>query len=416
MKLKLNENKVNSDSVNLIYKCEHIRVYESNDSVRVVTDHYINTFSKSSKELAKKLSESFTQCNASKKELSACLKALNLKEATVSDSSYDSIPEEKRAQEIQKWSFRINCYNRDTIMDDTNYDLSYLPENVREDLAYQIIHYPSSLIKLFNSEATEKHLDEIDEATLMHWGDLDKGIKADSKAIMYGRGTGHFGTGFYFVNKEHFGDMKYDYKPERPIYELDTSSYNLFEPRTNSQAYDLHTYLKIVNELKDDCFNPYDEYALRRELDDIMYYEDSNKLVKFIEKYEPEALKWDDQLKDDIKEERWLAVENYCKDIIDDLISRYDRADIASEKLAYILRKPKDEIYELIKKAHFNKNASDLTSTLVMKALGYEGIDVSRFMKDSEGLQGIDNFGYGSVIYDVKPGTYKRILEPRRSK
>ncbi|MBO7730927.1 MAG: hypothetical protein J6S67_00190, partial [Methanobrevibacter sp.] len=39
------------------------------------------------------------------------------------------------------------------------------------------------------------------ETLVMHWGDLDKGIKADRREIMPGRGTGHFGTGFYFVSQ-----------------------------------------------------------------------------------------------------------------------------------------------------------------------------------------------------------------------
>ena len=40
-----------------------------------------------------------------------------------------------------------------------------------------------------------------------------------------------------------------------------------------------------------------------------------------------------------------------------------------------------------------------------MKELGYEGIDVSH-LSDSSGY---DNFSYGSVVYNLKPGTYKKI-------
>lgn len=411
MRLVMRESKLSNKEGNLVYKCSCARVYENVDAIRVVGDAYMKNCYKSNNHIAEEIRTAFKEVNASNQELRECLKALNLSEHMLESNIQSG---EETAQHIEKWSFRISCYSRDNIMDDTNYDLSYIPEHVREDLAYQIIHYPSSLIKLVNDEAISKNKEELDEATLMHWGNLDKGIKADSKAIMSGRGTGHFGTGFYFVNKEHFGDMKYDYKPNRPIYELDTSSYNLFIPKTNGQAYSLHTYLKIVNELKDSDFNKYDEHMLERELDDIMYYEEPPALLKFIKKYYPEALKWDDQLKQDIEDKRWLAVEEYCKDIIRELASRYDRVDIAAEQLAGIFNKTREELYKLIRDAHFNKASLDSTSTLLMKSLGYEGVDVSKFMTDSDGLQGLDNFEYGSVIYDVKPGTYKRIIEPRK--
>lgn len=36
-----------------------------------------------------------------------------------------------------------------------------------------------------------------------HYGDLSFGKKADTRDMMKGRGTGHFGTGFYTVSQEH---------------------------------------------------------------------------------------------------------------------------------------------------------------------------------------------------------------------
>lgn len=38
------------------------------------------------------------------------------------------------------------------------------------------------------------------EKITYHYGDLDVARKADRRAIMGGRGTGHFGTGFYMVS------------------------------------------------------------------------------------------------------------------------------------------------------------------------------------------------------------------------
>ena len=62
----------------------------------------------------------------------------------------------------------------------------------------------------------KKIVDEkLNETKAIHWGDLDYGKKADSRKIMGGRGTGHFGTGFYFVGAEGpygiGGKRYYDY-------------------------------------------------------------------------------------------------------------------------------------------------------------------------------------------------------------
>ena len=49
-----------------------------------------------------------------------------------------------------------------------------------------------------------------------------------------------------------------------------------------------------------------------------------------------------------------------------------------------------------------------------MKQLGYEGIDVSHLNKDQDGLRGLDNFTYGSVVYDLKPNTYRKIRDGKK--
>lgn len=51
-----------------------------------------------------------------------------------------------------------------------------------------------------------------------------------------------------------------------------------------------------------------------------------------------------------------------------------------------------------------------------MKALGYEGVDVSHLSSDSDGLSGLDNFAYGSVVYDLKPGTYRKVRDKLEEK
>ena len=44
-----------------------------------------------------------------------------------------------------------------------------------------------------------------------------------------------------------------------------------------------------------------------------------------------------------------------------------------------------------------------------MKKLGYEGVDVTHLNKDAGGQRGLDDFSIGSVVYDLKPNTYRKI-------
>ena len=64
-----------------------------------------------------------------------------------------------------------------------------------------------------------------------------------------------------------------------------------------------------------------------------------------------------------------------------------------------------------IESAINSPNQEDSKSTVFMKLMGYEGTDVTHLNKDGDGLRGPDNFNYGSVIYDLKPGTYRKIKE-----
>ena len=66
-------------------------------------------------------------------------------------------------------------------------------------------------------------------------------------------------------------------------------------------------------------------------------------------------------------------------------------------------------------KAFYNMKSEDSISTLLFKEFGYEGVDVTHLNHDAQGLSGLDNFGYGTVIYDLKPGTFKKIVEPRKN-
>ena len=79
----------------------------------------------------------------------------------------------------------------------------------------------------------------LNEAKAITWGDLDYAKKTDTRGVMMnGRGTGHFGTGFYFVGANgpygiKDGKIPRDYEPSRPIYEIDLDSYKLYRPKDN---------------------------------------------------------------------------------------------------------------------------------------------------------------------------------------
>ena len=77
-----------------------------------------------------------------------------------------------------------------------------------------------------------------------HAGDLGK---AEHFGRQYGsnRGTGHFGTGTYFVgDKSNIEKGGYGH---RPIHEVDFSDYNLYKPENKRNAEKLHNFLKFLN-------------------------------------------------------------------------------------------------------------------------------------------------------------------------
>ena len=89
-----------------------------------------------------------------------------------------------------------------------------------------------------------------------------------------------------------------------------------------------------------------------------------------------------------------------------------------ADKLSNILNVPTSKLSDIIKTAmldskeestrpDFREKMYDSVGTKVMKALGYEGIDVRN-------MDGLDNSTYGSVIYDLKPETIQYSLGARR--
>ena len=170
-----------------------------------------------------------------------------------------------------------------------------------------------------------------------HYGDLGKGNDTYYwNMSQTRRSTGHFGTGTYFFGSESASttSMKSE---NRPLHKVNFSDYNLMKPANNSEAIVLHEGLKALNNI--DRF--------------VDYYDEFDRLQTMLKKYG------------------------------------------ISEKQSY-------EAFYKTRDVYFSdeyKNASydsklDSLSTIFMKELGYNGIDV-------RGLDKFDNGSYGSVIYDL---------------
>ena len=74
-------------------------------------------------------------------------------------------------------------------------------------------------------------------------------------------------------------------------------------------------------------------------------------------------------------------------------------------KLSYIVKNAMLDSLAESTRPDFDEAMYDSVGTKVMKALGYEGIDVRN-------MEGLDNATYGSVIYDLKPESVQYAYEP----
>ena len=174
-----------------------------------------------------------------------------------------------------------------------------------------------------------------------HAGDLGYG-KDTTLGKMGGRSTGHFGTGVYFASTPEAAVGKFA-RNDRPINTVDLSKYNLAKPRIDSNARDLHEGLKEVNRLVGQ---------------------------------EPDS----DQYKDGLD----TAVRNLYMSMVT-TAPRQDLRSIIERAVAQAKAELTDDVM-------FESTYIDSASTRVMKALGFEGIDV-------RGIKGYDNTEYGTVVY-----------------
>lgn len=342
--------------------------------------------------------------------------------------------------------------------------------------------YSSGSLKEYfgNTSGIEIFKEDLDssEHKAITFGDLDYGKKTDTQHMMGGRGTGHFGTGFYFVGEngpyglDDNGNIRYDYDKRRPVYEIDLEPYNLYKPTDNDTAYRIHDSMKVVNSMDDLDFkyvfkNNFDEdliedemyqigekaYSVYESLHEDVPDNDLDDLDIDLDAFDVEEPVIDKTGKPELTdEEKDQEYERVFKSGIKDFINKYDlepyiwdygdldnwlnttklgvietevvraikkrASDIRSLEyhiadLAEIFGQTRDNMLEIIESCISDGDDVNTTSTKIFKNLGYDGVDVTHLNHDAQGLSGLDNFSYGTVIYDLKPGTYRRIIEPR---
>ena len=258
-----------------------------------------------------------------------------------------------------------------------------------------------------NNQITNRRKIYLNEA--YHFGDLDYGKKADQKDIIVGQGrsTGHFGTGFYvvsFYDKSKTPDKYWN----RDHWEIDLDKYYLYKPISNSQAHQLHDTLGLLDDLDLDALKNYSPTELLNELWDLEDYYDNKGILMFIKKYCPEITS-QYNFRQDLANQRWGSIEDYAKVYIEDIERANDQLEVILRKLGDIFNLSEKEVKDIINEIVKNDKSNDSLGTRFMKKLGFEGVNVSHLKQDADGLSGLDNFTYGSVVYDLKSGTYRKL-------
>ena len=273
-----------------------------------------------------------------------------------------------------------------------------------------------------------------------HAGDLGKAESYHQQG--YSRGTGHFGTGTYFVGDE--AQINYGDYAKRPHHAVEFDNYNLYKIRNDKDGYALHDQLKVI----DGGFSQ--EFLDAAKEDKHRISELRRTAWERAEGYDTKV--WDEELEMELSEDyigssiraflevaqengleaktydEWLAEQSpdddpkpgdsdydyYRSDYYEYLKETLETADkdgntgYSEFRDAYFdlwLRFGKDRVNRALQEVvDYNatmeetdwatQQKSDSLATVFMKSLGYEGIDARG--------SGLDNTTYGSVIYDLK--------------
>lgn len=184
-----------------------------------------------------------------------------------------------------------------------------------------------------------------------HAGNLQyKAEKLSDRGFIIGK-TGQMGTGHYFYGnienaKEHaakFGGKISD----NSVYAVDFSKYTLFRPSNPKEYYD-----NLVVPINNDFL----KYLTIEDFDDTEIIETLKDSADFYRSYGA-----------NISDDDFILI---AKDFVQDLQSKSSKSD-------------------------------DMFNTRVLKAAGFEGVDVRN--------TSLDNFAVGSIIFDIKPNTLKQI-------
>lgn len=134
----------------LVYRGKNARVYTDSESkvICVVGEGYVNRFNKADIDCYSSLHSAFHRTHSSEEELKECMKILNIKESAFVD-------ETESAKKVKRWVFNIQCLDYNDIDKSINYDLSDVPEQVRQQLAKDIVRYPMNRIYEYNNDAIE---------------------------------------------------------------------------------------------------------------------------------------------------------------------------------------------------------------------------------------------------------------------
>ena len=281
---------------------------------------------------------------------------------------------------------------------------------------------------------TKYSMSDSNENLGYHAGDLGKAESLGSQG--YGRGTGHFGRGTYFVgNKELVKNYNKRDGKQAPQHAVDFTDYNLYKVKSDRDGYSLHENLKVIdggiNERwiaaasRDDfSLASVTEWAdiAKQKFGEDGAYSDEGQVYGLTELAKREGIEipskeqfaeqegydlsdryldgdYAEHLKDIVKSEIESINEEYARfrDAYFDLNLRFGFGDKVLNAMKRVL-----EYQNANNRSNMDAYQKDSLATVFMKSLGYEGVDTRG--------TALDNVAYGSVIYDLKENTVKYSL------
>lgn len=289
---------------------------------------------------------------------------------------------EIKANDIYDWSTNPDKLKTETAIKDSGY-IGYYKNG-------QLRLFETTPVKLLGKGTEAKGVEALPTAgeetknVGYHAGDLGKAKDTQLSRTSSGRSTGHYGTGTYFV-----GDKKIltsgSYK-NRPLHEVSFDNYNLYIPENSNKGIQLHTFLANVNSYWNDPDFTFDLAKAKEkaiELEEDM----SENNINYSAELEKETLTRIDKL---------YEMEEYTNDLLKNIENLFPM--FTENQIIDAFESTRTKLSKFIgKETYMNELADgvDSASTIFMKELGYEGIDV-------RGIDKLDGTSYGSVIYDLK--------------